>query len=606
MKILKSIIFWLLLAVFLKQILWVGIVPLWHFPDEQAHFGQIQNIAEKGFEYSNSSDEIALSEKFLQTFRYEQGRNSFTLQPWFRIPYTDNVEGVYEQQIKNLPKETRTFDYMNLREATSYPFLYYWLASLAYKLFYNSDLITRVFAIRLLSSVLFTINIWLVYLIGRCLNAEWRKLNGRILRQEKELFPLVLAVMVGFHPMLSFVGASPNSDVLFNLLFTLFIYGGLVVISDVKHTPADGLSLSRRNFNIRQILNSKYGWIIVFASIILGLFTKQQMVIAFAIVPLILLFKINEIKEFFLKNRFVAFGILIFFGIGIYVATQIGEIGRILGFVGDNFSHKVNILEHIKWSLEVTYRQTLPWYWGVFRWLSLTLPRWVNRIQMSLLLISGIGIGLHFIDSIWRNYLLTDKKDPGSGLLTRLSGMTRKVVKDEKNLLFMIYCVVIYFLAIIIWDWLHRMGKGFSFGVQGRYFFPVITAHMSILLIGFLFFGQFVYSRAIKLVGFCNHRKTQISYGLKITLIKLNNYLLSIIGVWFVILNSIAIWTVSNSYFDHSNMQSFIIQVSQYKPLIFKSSWWYLWLGVYLLSSIFVLFLIVRNLGKIKNDKVSI
>ena len=42
-KILIKPIVCLLVVIFLKQILWLGIVPLWQFPDEQAHFAQVQN-----------------------------------------------------------------------------------------------------------------------------------------------------------------------------------------------------------------------------------------------------------------------------------------------------------------------------------------------------------------------------------------------------------------------------------------------------------------------------------------------------------------------------------------------------------------------------------
>ena len=41
-----KLIHWLLLATPLKQIIFLAVIPPWHGPDEQAHFAQVQYLAE--------------------------------------------------------------------------------------------------------------------------------------------------------------------------------------------------------------------------------------------------------------------------------------------------------------------------------------------------------------------------------------------------------------------------------------------------------------------------------------------------------------------------------------------------------------------------------
>ena len=71
----------LIIIVSIKQLLWTGIVPIWHFPDEQAHFAQVINVANFGIlggfngNRAATSDQIAMSEIILDTFRDNKGQN---------------------------------------------------------------------------------------------------------------------------------------------------------------------------------------------------------------------------------------------------------------------------------------------------------------------------------------------------------------------------------------------------------------------------------------------------------------------------------------------------------------------------------------------------
>ena len=65
--------FVIILTLLIKQILWLAFIPIWQFPDEQAHFAQVQNIAENQSSASNqklsTSREIFESEKLFGTNR---------------------------------------------------------------------------------------------------------------------------------------------------------------------------------------------------------------------------------------------------------------------------------------------------------------------------------------------------------------------------------------------------------------------------------------------------------------------------------------------------------------------------------------------------------
>jgi len=88
-----------------KQLLWISYIPIWHFPDEQAHFGEVQNYAEGNpinpASSNNTAREIDESEILLSTKRDSLGNNLYIYHPEFNIPYSDSKMGIYENQIKN-------------------------------------------------------------------------------------------------------------------------------------------------------------------------------------------------------------------------------------------------------------------------------------------------------------------------------------------------------------------------------------------------------------------------------------------------------------------------------------------------------------------------
>lgn len=112
--------------------MWQLLIPIWHFPDEQAHFGQVAFRADHGrvqrYHELSTSREILISEELLGTKRDSLGNNRFTYHPEFKIDYSKTYDGPYEAELESLNnRNDRTAEV--LEESTRYPLLYYYLAS---------------------------------------------------------------------------------------------------------------------------------------------------------------------------------------------------------------------------------------------------------------------------------------------------------------------------------------------------------------------------------------------------------------------------------------------------------------------------------------------
>src|SRR3989344_1929977 len=102
----KKLFILLLVFLFFKQLIWESLVPLWHFPDEQAHFAQVAYLGEMGPQPGKTpfdlTEEIRISENLLGTERDNSGNNRFTFHPEYKIEYAPVLYGIYEEKINKL------------------------------------------------------------------------------------------------------------------------------------------------------------------------------------------------------------------------------------------------------------------------------------------------------------------------------------------------------------------------------------------------------------------------------------------------------------------------------------------------------------------------
>lgn len=492
----------ILFSVFLLGILWVSLIPIWHTPDEQAHFGQVAFIAEKGrtpglTDKLDLTEEIYISENLLGTKRDKFGNNNFTFHPDYRIQYSNTLIGLSEASIAALAN-TRSRKIFVKEESTHYPVSYYYPATVIYNLFYSSDIFTRVFFIRLMSLLIFLLNVFFVYKLGKLIYPKWHS------------FAFTLAAIVGFQPMMMFSNMGVTSDVLGNFLFTVFIY----ICSKIL------------------ILGMKISDVLILLVIaVIAIYTKPQFIL---VIPLlILLFTIillrNMSKErlFLIPLLSILLTIALFFITNSLLKDQFSIISRFL----NNFNLWSLIKYTKEYTISHTIREVLPWYWGVYDWLGVTYPRIVHRIINRLLVVFLIGLIILFI----RNLVSFNFK--------------KLLDKKVEAIIFLIIISILYYISISFYDWLSWYDGGFSLGIQGRYFFPVISIHAFLILRGIM----------------------EILPE-KLKFLKLREISVKLIFALMWIFNIYALIFAISIYYDLSSISIFIIQASQYKPWFIKGN----------------------------------
>jgi len=484
----------LLAAAFLNALSWTVLIPVWQYPDEQAHFAQVQGIAETGStlkSYPNTSYEVALSEQILETERDGFGNNKFTYHPQYHLQYSQNYLGPRENEIVNLPSSARKS--LTKFEATVNPPVYYYSASVVYKIFSFSNLFSRVFAIRIFSLTLFILTVFFSYRIGKLIFPRQR------------ILPITLTALVAFKPMLIFSSTGILPDPLTNLLFTLILLIFLKILKSGFKFPL---------------------LVILAAVVILGIFTRQQFLISIPIVLIPIIYQLGKNLKFTKKSltfQIISISTLIFLGLIFEkVLTRYLSLPEI-GFPDLKLLTDPSFKQYFVWTIRHSISEVLPWYLGVYKWLSLTVPHINYQIINRLILLSMFGLLIRLV----------------------LMVKNKKVSNSDLVLTFLITASLIYFLTFTIGDYYFNRLFGYSFGIQGRYFFPLVVFHLAILLIGLWQFLELFTKRYAK-------------YGLVI------------IVLLMITFNNISLATVASSYYETTSIDTFINQVSQYKPIIFK------------------------------------
>ena len=480
---------------------WVMIVPAFEFPDEQAHLGSVSYLVDTGtmpsYEKQDLTREMAESQKLLGIFRDGLGNNQFTYHPEHTVEYSKSHTGLYEPKILSLNDSSNRDVYIG-SEAAKYPPLYYHYTGIFMGLVNGSDLITRLYASRLGGLLIVLAMTVVVWKIG-------------LLIFKKKIYAHTLTLMVMLQPMMSFVTAGVNSDNLHNLWFTLIIYLSLRLIHSglkVKEIILIGLTLS------------------------LDIYTKPQGFIALPIIALAVLIAIIRFKQWKMLVWILVAGVIALF----LTRTQLTTY---MGLMNVSNTHGATFVEYLRFSANKLVAQNVVWYWGVFKWLGVVLPPIYWRVANRVVLLSIIGIVVYF----WKAY----KKS--------------KIVSDPFITFYLLLVAVIYALIIFWYDWQHTKINGYSLGIQARYFFPTIVAHMTILMTGIISLGWSGWSR---------------------------KWLRRALVLLFLWLQLGGIWRIITIYYPGLSLSEIIIQASQYKPFFAKGNWWYLWGGLYIVSIIYL------------------
>ena len=253
------------------------------------------------------------------------------------------------------------------------------------------------------------------------------KIAGLIFGGQKYI-PAFIALLVSFNPMYTFISVSVNSDNLLTLLFTVFLYCYLKIFL-TKYKPADVIALT--------------------VVLLLGFFTKQQ----FALSLIILFIPLCFAKEYSLKTKMIGGAAGLFFLILAVLNLR------------DNFPVPVfieslkNVYVYFSGNFFPFFFADLPVsFYGDFGWLNLLIPPWSSRV----LLILTVTCLFFYILDVYNSIV------------------KRKSFLPLKTHLFLVLPLIIYIAGLGYID------CNVKFGLQGRYFFPVISFLYIILISGLL------------------------------------------------------------------------------------------------------------------------
>lgn len=482
-------------SVFLNALCWAIFIPVWQYPDEQAHFAQVQDFAELNHVPTigqNSSYEIILSEKYLLTQRDERGDNPFVYHPQKKLNINEGFYGPGEKIINDLPQSARRV--MVKAEATNNPPLYYFLSAGIYKIFYHSSLFTRVFAIRIFSLLIFMFTIFLTFKIAIKIFAN------------KPISQITLATSIAFSPMYIFSSTGILTDPLTNLLFTIIIFFCIKILTEGY---------------------SKSSLALLIMTIFLGVYTRQHFIISIPIVILAVILRTTRYPKQIKKIIFIVFFVLTMLFLSNF-ATTIPILSNFRipeGIFNLKLLFGMNFLQYAIRTVHHTYSETLPWFWGVYKWLSLTLPPVSYKIINRIILLAILG----FIFGIYKIL------------------KAGKLNSRAYTAIFMAATSILYYLSFLVWDYFFQQNHNFSFGIQGRYFLPMIIPIFYVLLSGLLEVFKIVFRKYTK-------------------------YALFLLALSTILYSNFSLYFVVSSYYEAQNLSSAINALSQYKPIFLKGN----------------------------------
>lgn len=481
---------------------WGLAVPPFEFPDEQAHLGTVSFLVTQGrsptYKEPDMTVEMTEVQKLLGVYRNDLGQNKYTYHPEYRVEYTDSFIGKFESDIAALNTEGKRSAYTPVEEAARYPALYYAYGGVFWKIAGSGTLIDRLFAVRVGTWFFAAGMAWFIYKIGLSVYG-------------KRTYAATLTAMTMLQPMYSFVSAGVTSDNLHNLLTLGVIFVGLSVI--------------KKGFTLSLICTSV---------ILIGLdmYTKPQ---AFILIPVILTaFLLRIVKE----RRFKPLiGTAILMIVMAVVAREQFETYK--GFLNVENIHNASFVEYVRFSVNKLIAQNIVWYWGVFKWLGVVLPPIYWQVANRVALLSVAGMAVYYYRVV--------RKGKGVARIYEMS--------------YLILSAVIYAGVIFWFDWTYHKGWGYSLGIQARYFFPTIVAHMAVILTGITSLG---WNKTVRI------------------------WLRRLLVIMFVWLQLGGLWRVITVYYDVSSVQTLFHQMSQYKPALAKGDIWYLWVIMYTVSILYL------------------
>ncbi len=192
----------LLVAVAFIGVSWALVNPAWQAPDEDVHFSYVQTL--------NELHRLPGSAGASLSFAQVDAMQSMNTDPvvFFSFARPESSRLTYEAYQRRAAHDSER-DGGGRNSASTYPPAYYLLESVGYQLAGSGDVLSHLYATRLLSVV------WLLVTTS----AVWL-LAGELFGRRREL-QLVAAAAAGLWPMLDFMSAAVNPDPLMYATWSL-------------------------------------------------------------------------------------------------------------------------------------------------------------------------------------------------------------------------------------------------------------------------------------------------------------------------------------------------------------------------------------------------
>ena len=241
-----------------RQLFLVMTLPPWQNHDEPAHFFYTSYLVEEKKlplqtgaiepRTLSFSEEYAKSELITDTSRLMKSHNEQLRRVHQRFR---DYELDYAQISRTLTGLSRDImvrsstdpQYFNIyyrlpadgvykNSAAPYQPLYYALEAIPYLLFYHQDIIVRLYALRIFSTIFYLLTLWLCFLTARRLKGSFN-------------FSLTLLLIIGLLPVYSHLMAGVNNEALLIMLTTLSIYCLIRLLQNfsLKNTVLLGITL---------------------------------------------------------------------------------------------------------------------------------------------------------------------------------------------------------------------------------------------------------------------------------------------------------------------------------------------------------------------------
>jgi hypothetical protein len=202
----------LLAAVALAVVAWALVVPPLQVPDEQAHYGYVQSLAES---HRRPPEQSRDRPRVFSTEEEAAARHSraFTIiqNRELKPPWSTRADARWRAAARALRGPDRA-NVRNIGTQAVNPPLYYLYEAIPYELASGGDFFSRLYAMRLFSGLLMLVTAaagWL--LVG--------ELTGR-----DPLLQLAGATVVGLQPMTVFISSGVNPDAAFDALLGLVLW----------------------------------------------------------------------------------------------------------------------------------------------------------------------------------------------------------------------------------------------------------------------------------------------------------------------------------------------------------------------------------------------